>query len=56
MNRNTLKKILSAVCIGAIFLAGGEHEDGSPGLWNCGCLAVAAISGFGLKKLEEEER
>lgn len=55
MNRNTLTKILSVVCVGAIFLAAAEYEDGSPGLWNCGCLAVALLSGLGLKKLEEKK-
>lgn len=50
-----MKKILTAVCLGAIFLGCAEYEDGSPGLWNCGCLIVAALSGFGLKKLEERK-
>ena len=56
MDRNTLKKILSVVCVGAIF-AGCvvEGEDGGPCLWNYGCLAVALLSGLGIKLLEDKK-
>jgi len=51
--KKTFKAILAIVCVTAIFLTCGEYPDGSVGLWNFGCLAVAAIAGYGLKRMEE---
>lgn len=56
MNRDTLMKILSTLCIGAIILGCVvEGEDGGPCAWNYGCLAVALLSGVGMKLLEKKK-
>ena len=54
--KKTMKKILtfilSVVCFSAIILAGAENPDGSCNLiWTLGFLALAVISGFGLKRI-----
>lgn len=46
------KRLLGAVCVLAILATGCEYPDGSAGLWNVVSLAIAALSGYGLYKLE----
>jgi hypothetical protein len=50
--KKVLKPILSVVCFSAIILAGAENADGSCNLgWTLCCLAVAALSGYGLNRI-----
>lgn len=52
--RKIVKAILAAACIAGIILAGCENPDGSCNLiWTLGFLALALISGYGLKNMEE---
>ena len=52
MTKKSISKILGAICIVAIFAGCAEYTDGGPGLWNYACLALAAVCGWGCKKLE----
>ena len=52
MKKKSISKILGAICIVAIFAGCAEYADGGPGLWNYACLALAAVGGWGSKKLE----
>ena len=50
--KKVLKLILSMVCFSAIILAGAENADGSCNVpWTLTFLAVAAASGYGLKRV-----
>ena len=52
--RKTAKTILAVACFTGIILAGGENPDGSVNfIWTICWLAVAALSAFGYKKLED---
>lgn len=52
--RKIVKAILAAACIAGIILAGCENPDGSCNLiWTLGFLALALISGYGFKNMEE---
>lgn len=53
MNKKKLSAILGTVCVAAIFAGCVEGLDGGITLWNVICLAVAAISGYASKKMEE---
>ena len=51
--RKIFKSILGCVCFASIILAGAENPDGSCNLfWTIGFLALAVLSGLGLKKME----
>lgn len=52
MKKKSISKILGAICIVAIFAGCAEYTDGGPGLWNYACLALAAVCGWGSKKME----
>ncbi len=48
------KTLLACLCFGAVILAGCENLDGSCNIiWTLSWIAVAYISGRGLKRLEE---
>ena len=50
--KKNVKRLLGAVCVLAILATGCEYPDGTAGLWNIVSLALAALSGYGLYKLE----
>ena len=52
--KKIVKSILAVACFAGIILAGGENPDGSCNLiWTLGFMAIAVVSGLGLKKMEE---
>lgn len=54
MKTKIFKAVLTAACLTGIILAGAENPDGSCNLlWTLGWLAIAAASGFGIKKMED---
>jgi len=49
-----VKILLGCICFAAIILAGAENQDGSCNLiWTLSWMATAALSGYGLKKMED---
>ena len=51
--KKILKSILAFVCLASVLLAGAENPDGSCNLgWTLGFMAIAVLSGVGIKKLE----
>ena len=51
--KKIVKTILGCVCVASVILAGAENPDGSCNLlWTLGWMAIAVISGLGLKKEE----
>lgn len=53
MKKKSISKILGAICIVAVFAGCAEYTDGGPGLWNFVCLAVAGVSGYASKRLDD---
>ena len=52
MKKKSISKILGIICVGLVFAGCAEYTDGGPGLWNYACLVLAAVCGWGSKKLE----
>ncbi len=51
--KRIVKSFLAIVCFASIILAGAENPDGSCNLvWTLGFMAIAVLSGVGIKKLE----
>lgn len=46
-------KILGIICVIAVFAGAAEGIDGGVTAWNFICIAIAGISGWASKKLEE---
>ena len=55
--KKALKTILAVACVTGIILAGGENPDGSVNfIWTISWLAVACLSAYGYKKVDETAR
>ena len=53
--KKIFETILGLVCVTALFLGCAENPDGSCNLaWTLGCLAVSAVSGWLLGKINPE--
>lgn len=51
--KNIIKAVLAAAVLIGIVLAGAENPDGSCNYaWTLGWMAVVAVAGFGLKRME----
>ena len=51
--KNIIKAVLTAAVLIGIVLAGAENPDGSCNYaWTLGWMAVVAVAGFGLKRME----
>lgn len=54
MKKRITRAVLTALCLAGIVLAGAENQDGSCNLvWTLSWLAVATLSGIGLKRTED---
>ena len=52
--RKIFKTITAVACFASIILAGCQNPDGSCDLaWTLGFLALAVLSGYAFKRLEE---
>ena len=52
--KKTAKVILAVACFAGIVLAGCENPDGSVNIiWTLGFIALAIVSAYGYKKLED---
>lgn len=52
--KKSIKALLAVACVTGIILAGGENPDGSVNfIWTISWLAVACLSAYGYKKVEE---
>ena len=51
--KKRISKILGIVCVVAVFAGAAEGIDGGVTAWNFICIAIAGISGWASKKLEE---
>lgn len=50
--KKNLSNILGIICVVAVFAGCVEGLDGGLTAWNFICLAVAALAGYGSKKME----
>ena len=56
MKTKTLQKLLAAIAVVALILAGCENPDGSCNLlWSLTFIGIAGFSGLGYKALEDEK-
>lgn len=51
--KKKISNILGIVCVAAIFAGAVEGLDGGITTWNFICLAIAGVTGWASKKLEE---
>ena len=51
--KKKISKILGIICVVAVFAGAAEGLDGGVTAWNYICIAIAGISGWASKKLEE---
>jgi len=51
--KKKISNILGIVCVVAVFAGAVEGLDGGITTWNFICLAIAGISGWASKRLEE---
>ena len=51
--KKKISKILGIICVTAVFAGAAEGIDGGVTAWNFICIAIAGISGWASKKLEE---
>lgn len=51
--RKRISNICGIVCVVAVFAGAVESLDGGITAWNIICLAIAGLSGWASKKLEE---
>ena len=55
--KKSIKVILAVACFAGIILAGCENADGSCDIiWTLSWLAVACLSAYGFKKMDEPAR
>lgn len=51
--KKKISHILGIVCVAAIFAGAAEGIDGGVTAWNFICIAIAGVTGWASKKLEE---
>lgn len=51
--KKKISHILGIICVVAVFAGAAEGLDGGITTWNFICLAIAGISGWASKKMEE---